>query len=317
MVFRALRAAGQSLASFGSSKPAQGLKLSTLVQAPRLLRGASLDVSSQPSAQRSPSLGFSPLSRLGATPGGTRPYVTQAGASVLNKVPVIQAAIKVATIQEHAECGANSGMMQVALADALTQTGMLEKDTSGDGKSRKHLECPITTRDLVQLNNLRGPLRLTVKNSLQPDQGRDQYAMHHCMLLAATFEDRNGRAIGVCIDGNDLTDNEATDALRLKANERGEWYPDGRLVADSKEMDEHRDTTGDDPRRGLVRLIALDQLQQANEGDYDIEPSRADALGVRVKGTLMTAGHQKLLQDGIEDGSLRVEEFAHVTRSRT
>jgi hypothetical protein len=162
-----------------------------------------------------------------------------------------------------------------------------------------------------------GPRRqsLTVQNSLQPGQGDALYVLHHAMLLVANFVDKNGCRIGICIDGCDFSDNEATRPLHQLAGQRGKQYPDCCLVVDRKDLDDTRDKTGDDPRRGLVRLVDLDQLQQVNEGRYFFHRLQADALPMQVKSTLMTGEHQKLLRDGVEDGALQVEELSQALRS--
>ncbi len=314
MVFRAFQTARQSLASLTSTSFLRGRALSMLAQAPRLLDRASAGLGPRRQSLTGLGPGLPPVSRLRASVPAARPYVTRAGAAVLNKVPVIREAIRVATIQQHALCGDNVDAMHVALADALMYCGVLQKDTTGDGKSRKHLECAITAQDLVNLNNLHGPLRLTVQNSLQPGQGDALYVLHHAMLLVANFVDKNGCRIGICIDGCDFTDNEATRPLHQLAGQRGKPHPDGRLVVDRKDLDDTRDKTGDDPRRGLVRLVDLDQLQQVNEGRYFFHRPQADALPVQVKSTLMTEDHQKLLRDGIEEGTLQVEELSRALR---
>ncbi|MEY4710771.1 MAG: hypothetical protein RIS88_221 [Pseudomonadota bacterium] len=263
-----------------------------------------------------------------------RPYISQRVLDILRPTPLGAAAISSFRFQSFASCLENSDQMTQTVTQRLVTQGLLAREHSGPASSLVPIpaRAPGANLDLERVQRtqaLHGPLQLETRHTLAPGQGGDLYDHFHAAVLLATFE-REGRTIGLLLDGNDRQLNPAVMAFAHWAlATRGMRLPSQFETADFQAYNaqRRRDTLAQpDLYQAAFRLVDLGEMLSVSQRDPHAKqvlplsdgsvlewPMRQTVLradtGVRVVRPLLPPETGQALRDALGDEPRAVERF--------
>lgn len=241
-----------------------------------------------------------------------RTLVSTKAMTVLRQLPWVTAAADRYLLQPPAQCVDHTDRLQDLLIRSLCTQGHLQltpapDEAAGDGaplakgderwRIRPYAAptpYPCTEDDrlapriavkrhpdaafIANLIATHGPVTITPHGALPPDQGGEDYAEHHALLVLQTFM-HGGRHIAVVLDGNNRQQNEIMDAVRQHAAELG-------LQAEDLSVSELRDAQRLLPAHLQIdqlpfRLIDLDSLLEASARRH-VERAQATGSSTRL-----------------------------------
>jgi hypothetical protein len=224
--------------------------------------------------------------------------------------------------------------MTQAITQRLVTQGLLKREPAGLGASLTPIptRAPAAALDLEQVRraqSLHGPLQLETRHTLAHGQGGELYDHFHATVLLATFE-REGRTIGLLLDGNDRQVNPAVMAFAHWALATGGMrLPSQFTASDFQTYNAQRrqDTLAQpDLYQAAFRLVDLGEMLAVSQHDpqakqtlplsdgsvlaWPLRPTglRADT-GVRVVRPLLAPDTGQALRDALCDEPRAVERF--------
>lgn len=266
-----------------------------------------------------------------------RTYISQRVLEILRPTPLGAAAISCFRFQSFASCHENSFQMTMGVTHRLVTQGLMTRDPKGPlatlvKMSERTPDVPVDVEAVRCAQALHGPAQLETRHTLAPGQGGELYDHFHSTVLLATFE-REGRTLGLLLDGNDRQSNPAVMAFaRWALRTAGMRMPSQFGPADFQAFNAQRRLSPSadaepDLHQAAFRLVDLAEMLTVSQRDPQEKqvvpmhdgsvvelPMRATAMrvdpGARVKQPLLAPATADELRDALRQEPGAVERFA-------